>query len=79
MGIARFATLSDGRFYAPLNSFKQHETALRKAQQAMSRKVKFSRNWKKAMPRFSAFTPVSAMLAAISCTKPPTSSAKTTR
>ncbi len=48
MGIARFATLSDGRFYAPLNSFKQHETALRKAQQAMSRKVKFSRNWKKA-------------------------------
>lgn len=48
MGIARFATLSDGRFYAPLNSFKRHETALRKAQQAMSRKVKFSNNWKKA-------------------------------
>uniref|UniRef100_UPI0038F7FB5D RNA-guided endonuclease InsQ/TnpB family protein n=1 Tax=Streptomyces scabiei TaxID=1930 RepID=UPI0038F7FB5D len=34
MGIARFATLSDGRFYAPLNSLKRHETALRKAQQA---------------------------------------------
>lgn len=48
IGIARFATLSDGRFYAPLNSFKRHETALRKAQQAMSRKVKFSNNWKKA-------------------------------
>ena len=48
MGIARFATLSDGRFYAPLNSFKRHETALRKVQQAMSRKVKFSNNWKKA-------------------------------
>lgn len=48
MGIARFATLSDGTFYTPLNSFKQHETALRKAQQAMSRKVKFSNNWKKA-------------------------------
>ncbi|WP_350939765.1 transposase [Vibrio metschnikovii] len=48
MGIARFATLSDGRFYAPLNSFKRHETALRKAQQAISRKVKFSNNWKKA-------------------------------
>mgnify|MGYP000384952334 CR=1 FL=1 len=51
MGIARFATLSDGSFYAPLNSFKRHETALRKAQQTMSRKVKFSHNWKKAKAR----------------------------
>ena len=51
MGIARFATLSDGTFYAPLNSFKRHEAALRKAQQAMSRKVKFSNNWKKALAR----------------------------
>jgi putative transposase len=51
LGIARFATLSDGTFYAPLNSFKRHETALRKAQQAMSRKVKFSANWKKAKAR----------------------------
>lgn len=48
MGIARFATLSDGTFYAPLNSFKRHEAALRKAQRAMSRKTKFSSNWKKA-------------------------------
>lgn len=51
MGVARFATLSDGTFYAPLNSFKRHETSLRKAQQAMSRKVKFSNNWKKAKAR----------------------------
>ena len=51
MGVARFATLSDGSFYAPLNSFKRHETALRKAQQTMSRKVKFSHNWKKAKAR----------------------------
>ncbi|MFC6441919.1 transposase [Paenalcaligenes hermetiae] len=51
MGIARFATLSDGTFYAPLSSFKRHETALRKAQQAMSRKTKFSNNWKKAKAR----------------------------
>ena len=51
LGIARFATLSDGTVYAPLNSFKRHETALRKAQQAMSRKVKFSANWKKAKAR----------------------------
>ncbi len=51
MGIARFATLSDGTFYAPLNSFKRHETALRKAQQALSRKTKFSNNWKQANVR----------------------------
>ncbi|MGH8783520.1 MAG: RNA-guided endonuclease InsQ/TnpB family protein, partial [Cupriavidus necator] len=51
MGVARFATLSDGTFYAPLNSFKRHETALRKAHQAMSHKLKFSNNWKKAKAR----------------------------
>ncbi len=48
MGIARFATLSDGTFFKPLNSFKRHETALRKAQQSLSRKIRFSNNWKKA-------------------------------
>ncbi len=51
MGIARFATLSDGTFYAPLNSFKRHEDRLRRAQQAMSRKTKLSNNWKKAKAR----------------------------
>lgn len=51
MGIARFATLSDGTYYAPLNCFKRHEVALRKAQRAMSRKTKFSNNWKKAKAR----------------------------
>ncbi len=51
MGVARFATLSDGMFYAPLHSFKRHETALRKAQQVLSRKQKFSNNWKKAKAR----------------------------
>jgi putative transposase len=51
MGTKRFATISDGTFYAPLNSFKRHEERLRKAQQALSRKVKFSNNWKKAKAR----------------------------
>lgn len=51
LGIERFATLSDGTSYAPLNSFRRHEEALRKAQQSMSRKVKFSNNWKKAKRR----------------------------
>ena len=51
LGVVRFATLSDGTFCEPLNSFRRHETALRKAQQAMSRKQKFSRNWRKAKNR----------------------------
>src|SRR5262249_31126550 len=48
LGIARFATLSDGTFYAPLHSFKRYQDRLRKAQQALSRKQRFTRNWKKA-------------------------------
>jgi putative transposase len=48
VGIARFATLSDGSFVAPLNSFKKHQERLARYQRRMSRKVKYSRNWKKA-------------------------------
>ena len=48
LGIRCFATLSDGTRYAPLNQFKRQHTALRKAQQRLSRKRKFSSNWKKA-------------------------------
>jgi len=48
MGIVRFATLSDGTVYPPLNIFKRYAADLRKAQQTMSRKKKFSNNWKKA-------------------------------
>lgn len=47
MGIIRFATLSDGSFIAPNNSGKRNQVRLAKAQRAMSRKVKFSNNWKK--------------------------------
>ena len=51
MGVARFATLSDSTFCAPLNIFKRHEAAFRRAQQSMSRKVRFRNNWKKAKAR----------------------------
>ena len=51
VGIARFATLSDGTFLAPLNSFKKHEQRLAKYQRRMARKTKFSNNWKKAKGR----------------------------
>lgn len=48
MGIARFATLSDGSYFEPLNSFRKHEQRLKHYQRVMSRKQKFSSNWKKA-------------------------------
>ena len=50
-GIIRFATLSDGRFIEPLNSFKKHQQRLARYQRAMSRKQKFSHNRKKARAR----------------------------
>jgi len=31
MGVVRLATLSDGTFYGPRNSFRQHQAGLRKA------------------------------------------------
>ena len=54
MGVIRFATLSDGTVYPPLNIFKRYAAEQRKAQQAMSRKQKFSSNWTKAKRRVQA-------------------------
>ncbi|NNM65734.1 MAG: IS200/IS605 family element transposase accessory protein TnpB [Burkholderiales bacterium] len=51
LGIARFATFSDGSFIAPLSSFRRHEARLRRYQRAMSRKVKGSNNWRRAKAR----------------------------
>lgn len=48
MGIARFATMHDGTYIEPLNSFKKYRQRLAKYQRRMSRKIKFSKNWHKA-------------------------------
>jgi putative transposase len=48
VGIARFATMSDESYIAPLNSFKKHQQRLARYQRRMSSKVRFSNNWKKA-------------------------------
>ncbi|OQX03706.1 MAG: hypothetical protein BWK73_38690 [Thiothrix lacustris] len=48
LGIARFATFSDGSYIAPLNSFKTQQAKLAKYQRRMAHKQKFSNNWKKA-------------------------------
>ncbi|WP_439257429.1 RNA-guided endonuclease InsQ/TnpB family protein [Lonepinella sp. BR2271] len=47
MGIARFATLSNGVFFAPLNAFKTYKGKLAKLQKQLKNKVKFSQNWQK--------------------------------
>jgi transposase len=60
MGIARFATLSNGAVFEPVNtlsngavfepvnSFRKKQPRLARYQRAMARKPKFSNNWKKA-------------------------------
>lgn len=48
VGIARFATMSDETYVVSLNSFKRHQLRLARYQRRMSRKEKFSNNWKKA-------------------------------
>lgn len=50
-GIIRFATMSNGDFVVPLNSFKKQQPRLARYQRSMSRKVKFSNNWKRAKVR----------------------------
>ena len=47
MGIVRFATLSNGEYFEPLNAFKTHKGKLAKLQRRLKNKVKFSQNWQK--------------------------------
>src|SRR5260370_27887138 len=51
VGVARFASLSDGSHVEPLNVLKKHAARLAKYQRRMARKTKFSSNWKKAKAR----------------------------
>jgi putative transposase len=52
-GIVRFATLSDGTYYEPMNSFRKLEKKLACEQKKLSRKVKFSNNWYKQKGRIT--------------------------
>ncbi len=47
VGIARFATLSDGSYLEPLSSFRKLEKKLAREQRKLAKKTKFSSNWKK--------------------------------
>ncbi|WP_446718615.1 transposase [Ferrovum sp. JA12] len=46
-GITLFATLSDGTMCEPVNAFRKNAVKLGKYQRYLSRKIKFSSNWKK--------------------------------
>jgi putative transposase len=47
MGVSKFATLSNGDIFEPINSFKKLKDKLAKEQRKLARKKKFSENWKK--------------------------------
>lgn len=51
MGVTNFAVLSTGEVIAPVNALRKRQQQLARAQRALSRKQKFSRNWAKAKAR----------------------------
>jgi putative transposase len=57
LGIARFATFSDGTYLEPRNSFKTKAAKLAKYQRRMAHKQKFSNNWKKAQVKVQKIHP----------------------
>ena len=53
MGIARFATLSNGQYFEPINAFKALKGKLAKLQKRFKHKTKFSKNWQKLTAKIS--------------------------
>jgi putative transposase len=48
VGVSQFATLSNGVVFHAINSLKRHQKRLAAYQRTMSRRIKFSKNWKKS-------------------------------
>ena len=53
VGVTLFATLSDGTTFEPVNAFRKNAVKLAKYQRCLSRKTKFSSNWKKQKQKIS--------------------------
>jgi len=51
LGVSRLFTLSDGSFMEPLDAFRNLEDKLAREQRKLSRKVRFSSNWRKQKAR----------------------------
>jgi putative transposase len=54
LGVVRFATLSDGEVIQPSNPLQKKKGRLKRYQRMMSRRVKYSRNWKKAKAKVNS-------------------------
>ena len=53
MGVIRFATLSNGQYFKPLNAFKTYKGKLAKLQRQLKNKIKFSKNWQKLQAKIA--------------------------
>ena len=53
MGVIRFATLSNGEYFEPINAFKTLKGKLAKLQKQFKHKTKFSKNWQKLKAKIS--------------------------
>ncbi|ONF42515.1 transposase [Marinobacter lutaoensis] len=51
LGVANFASLSNGITYDPISPYRKYQNQLARAQRALNRKVKFSENWKRQKRR----------------------------
>jgi putative transposase len=51
LGVSKFATLSDGTVFEPVNSAKKLKKQLARQQRTLSRRIKFSANWKEQKAR----------------------------
>lgn len=78
VGVAKLATLSDGTVYQPVNSFKASQRKLETLQRKLSRKVKFSANWKSRGEKSSGSILILPTSGKTTFIKPQRKSAKTT-
>jgi putative transposase len=53
VGIIRFATLSDGTVFEPVNSFKKYQKRLAAYQRRFSKQKRYGKNWKKTNKKIS--------------------------
>lgn len=53
LGVTRFATLSTGEFFEPLNALRSKMRRLKRLQRQLSRKTKGSNNWKEQKARIA--------------------------
>lgn len=51
VGVTKFVALSNGEYIEPISAFKKHEDKLARAGRILSKKQKFSNNWRKALRR----------------------------